>query len=67
MFPNRSRITVPVIIRKTGEKFIPNFPVELKEGDQIIICKKMMGWQAPEGKITTINGYTENGPIINEG
>ena len=55
---------ITVVIRKDGEKFIPKFPVELEEGDQLIITKEMRGSQVPEGKKWIVSGYTSSGPII---
>lgn len=54
----------PLVIRKTGEKFVPKFPIDLEAGDQLIIVKEMRGSQVPKGKKWTVNGYTTSGPII---
>ena len=56
----------PLIIRKSGEKFVPSFPVELDAGDQLIIVKEMQGSQVPKGKKWIVNGYSSSGPIISE-
>lgn len=55
---------IPVVIRKNGDRFIPDFPVELNGGDQFIIVKEMMGSQVPKGEKWTISGYTSSGPVI---
>jgi hypothetical protein len=63
--PNRNRLEFPVVIRKGGEKIIPAFPVELKEGDQLIMVQETCGWQCPpEGAVIT--GIGHNGPIVKE-
>lgn len=62
MFPDRPRISIPIIVRKDGERFIAKFPVEMEAGDQIIILREMRGWEAP-GK-GTLSGYTDNGPVF---
>ena len=67
MFPNRPKMTVPIIVRKNGERSFAKFPVELNEGDQIIICQEMRGSKVPKGQKWTVNGYTTDGPIINKG
>lgn len=54
----------PLVIRKSGEKFVPKFPVKLGEGDQLIIVKEMQGSRVPEGKTWIIRGYSDSGPII---
>ena len=57
---------LPVVIRKNGDRFIPKFPVELEEGDQLIITREMQGSQVPEGKKWTVSGYSTSGPIISD-
>ena len=54
----------PVVIRKSGDKLIPKFPIDLEEGDQLIIVREMRGSRVPDGKRWTINGYSASGPII---
>ena len=54
----------PMVIRKNGERFIPNFPVVLSAGDQIIMVEEVCGWECPKGKAVTIQGYTGAGPIM---
>ncbi len=56
----------PMVIRKSGEKLIPNFPIELKAGDQFIIVKEMMGSRVPEGENWTLSGYADSGPVVNK-
>ena len=56
----------PLVIRKTGEKFIPTFPTELNPGDQIIVVREEKGSQVPVGETWILNGYSDRGPIINK-
>ena len=60
------RREIPVVIRKDGDRFIPKFPLELEEGDQLIITREMRGSKVPEGEKWTIRGYTDSGPIISD-
>lgn len=60
----KMRREIPVVIRKNGDKFIPNFPVELEAGDSLIITREMRGSQVPDGEKWTIAGYTTGGPIV---
>jgi len=57
---------IPVVIRKNGEKFIPLFPVELEEGDTLIITKEMMGSTVPAGEKWAVGGYSSSGPIVSK-
>ena len=59
------RREVLIVIRKTGEKFIPTFPIELEEGDQIMVALEQRGSQVPVGETWILNGYNDRGPIIN--
>ncbi len=54
----------PVVIRLTGETFIPKFPVELEGGDTLIVAKEMRGSRVPTGEKWTVNGIGPSGPII---
>ena len=56
----------PLVIRGTGEKFIPTFPVELNEGDQIIVTREEKGSQVPVGETWILNGFNDRGPIISK-
>lgn len=56
----------PLVIRRNGDKSIPDFPVELEAGDQIIIVEEMRGSQVPEGEKWTLNGYSDSGPIVSK-
>jgi len=59
------RRQIPIVIRKSGEKFVPTFPVELDEGDQFIVALEQRGWRSPKDG-TVLNGYTDSGPIISD-
>lgn len=54
----------PVVIRKSGDKFIPKFPVTLEGGDQFIITREMRGSQVPDKQKWVINGYSDAGPVV---
>lgn len=54
----------PIVIRKTGEKIVPAFPIELNEGDQIIVVREQMGSEVPVGETWTLKGFNDRGPII---
>lgn len=54
----------PIVIRKNGNKLIPKFPIELEEGDQLIITKEIKGSQVPQGEKWTISGYSTSGLTI---
>jgi len=60
------RREIPIVIRKNGDKFIPKFPVELEEGDQLIIAKEIRGSLVPKGKKWTVIAYTASGPIMED-
>ncbi len=55
-----------IVIRKNGDKFIATFPVELEEGDQLIIAKEIMSSQVPEEEKWIISGYSVLGPIVSD-
>ena len=59
---------IAIVIRKNGERFIPEWPVTLKEGDRLIIATESMSAQVPEGKgnVWIVHGFTSNGPVIME-
>ena len=56
----------PLVIRKTGEKFVPEFPIELEAGDQFIIVKEIRGSQVLNGQKWILSGYTASGPVISK-
>lgn len=55
---------VLIIVRKNGDRFIPEFPVELKPGDQCVIARETNECQVPRGQKWTVKGYSSSGPII---
>ena len=59
-----TRREIPVVLRKSGDKFIPSFPIELEPGDTLIIAREMMGSTVPEGERWTVSGYTSSGPVV---
>ncbi len=54
----------PMVIRKSGEKIIPIFPIELHPGDELIVVKEMMASRVPDGEVWFTAGYDDHGPII---
>ncbi len=54
----------PMVIRKSGEKIIPIFPIELRPGDELIVVKEMRGSRVPDGEVWFTAGYDDNGPVI---
>jgi len=57
---------IPVVICKNGDRFVPEFPIELEAGDQLIITRELRGSQVPKGEKWTVDGYTDSGPIISD-
>ena len=57
---------VLIVIRKNGDKFIPEFPVELEEGDQFVIAMVAYRYQVPKDNKLMVCGYTISGPLTTE-
>ena len=55
---------IPVVTRKTGEVFIPKFPVEMDGGDQLVITVVIASTIVPPGKRWTIQGFGGRGIVI---
>ena len=64
MYPFRHRLTIPILVRKDGSKSIAEFPVDVEEGDQLLLSLESKGWQAPRN--LTISGFSEGGPIFSD-
>lgn len=58
-----TRRDIPVVIRKDGDRFVPIFPVDLEEGDELIIARETASSRVPAGKKWTVSGWTTRGPI----
>lgn len=56
----------PLVVRKSGRKLIPTFPVTLREGDRFILVQEVTGTQVPEGDTWIVEGYHwgAEGPLI---
>lgn len=61
-----NRREIPIVIRKSGEKSVAEFPVELEGGDELIVAREMAGSRVPAGEKWVISGYTNSGPVISK-
>ena len=57
---------IPIVIRKTGKKLIPDFPFETERGDTIIIAQEIMSWEHTLGLTTTFKSLSVDGKLISE-
>jgi len=55
---------MPLVYKKNGEIFTPEFPVELSAGERLVIVRVAACVEVPEGQKWTVVGFDLRGPII---
>ena len=60
----RTRRQFLIVVKSDGQKLIPDLPVTLNTGDQLLLAREQAGSEVPSGESWLVKGYTDSGPIV---